>query len=66
MAKITEQTIDQLQKALIEKREALRSFRFGSAGTHKRNVRAGRNLRKEIAQILTEMNARVAKEGKNK
>ncbi|MDR3571929.1 MAG: 50S ribosomal protein L29 [Candidatus Pacebacteria bacterium] len=47
------QETSELKKALADKREALRSFRFGGAGSRNRNVREGRNLRKEIAQILT-------------
>lgn len=37
-----------------EKRAALRSFRFGVAGSKVRNVKEGRNTKKEIARILTE------------
>lgn len=49
---------DDLRKELAEKRDALRTFRFSEAGSRSRNVREGRNLRKNIAQLLTEMNAR--------
>lgn len=52
------QEVGELQKALTDKREALRSFRFGGAGSRSRNVREGRGLRKEIAQILTELRER--------
>ena len=48
----------ELKKTLGDKREALRSFRFGAAGSRSRNVREGRELRKEIARILTELHAR--------
>lgn len=47
------QDSNELKKTLADKREALRAFRFGAAGSRSRNVREGRNLRKEIAQILT-------------
>ena len=47
-----------LQKELTEKREALRTHRFGGAGSRSRNVRGGRTLRLEIARLLTEMRAR--------
>lgn len=47
-----------LHKLLRDKREALREFRFGSAGSRTRNVRQGRNMRKEVAQILTELKQR--------
>jgi ribosomal protein L29 len=49
---------EDLVKELREKREALRQFRFGSAGARTRNVKEGRNLRKDIARILTEMTTR--------
>lgn len=51
----------ELNKLLTEKREALRKFRFDVTGTRIRNVREGRNLRKEIARILTEQSARAHK-----
>ena len=47
-----------LQKELSEKRESVRSFRFGIAGSKVRNVKEGRNTKKQIAQILTEINSR--------
>ena len=47
---------DDLNKALNEKREALREFRFGEAGSKTRNVKLGNGLRKEIARIMTELN----------
>jgi ribosomal protein L29 len=65
MADIKKQSIEDLQKELAAKRENLRTFRFGEAGSRARNVREGRNLRKDIARILTEINARVASEKKN-
>lgn len=58
MADIKKADALELQKILADKRESLRAFRFGGAGTRARNVREGRNLRKEIAQILTELRAR--------
>lgn len=48
----------ELEKALTEKRVSLRSFRFGIAGSKVRNVKEGKNTRKEIARILTETNRR--------
>ena len=45
-----------LTKALYEKREALRAFRFGEAGAKTRNVKEGAALRKDIARIMTELN----------
>ena len=50
--------IAEMQKNVADKREALRIFRFESQGSRARNVREGRTLRKEIAQMLTELRAR--------
>ncbi|MEX0932389.1 MAG: 50S ribosomal protein L29 [Parcubacteria group bacterium] len=47
-----------LVKALYEKREELRNFRFGTTGAKSTNTKEGRNLRKSIARILTELNAK--------
>ncbi len=49
---------ESLQKSLIDMRESLRVFRFEGEGSRTRNVRAGRNTRREIARVLTELNAR--------
>lgn len=58
MADIKNKDITELQKELSDKREALRVFRFEGAGSRTRDVRAGRNLRKDIARLLTELNSR--------
>jgi len=47
-----------MRKTLADKREALRVFRFQGEGSRSRNVRGGRELRREIAQLLTELRAR--------
>lgn len=47
---------EDLVKSLYEKREALRAFRFGEAGSKTRNVKEGNGLRKDIARIMTELN----------
>ena len=65
MAEIMQQTIEDLKKSIAEKRAALRVFRFGGAGSRTRNVREGRNLRKEIARILTELRKRDVATSKN-
>jgi ribosomal protein L29 len=61
MAKKTDLTnhgADELMKLANDKREELRSLRFGSAGSKNRNVKAAYNLRKEIARALTAFNAK--------
>lgn len=47
-----------LVKALGEKREALRDFRFTVATSQTRNVKEGREYKRDIARILTEINNR--------
>ncbi len=74
MADLKKHSVQDLQKEIAEKREALRLFRFGEAGSRARNVREGRTLRKDIARLLTELNSRnekkttkkVASKAKNK
>ena len=45
-----------LHKALADKRGDLRNFRFGAAGSKTRNTKTGKNTRKDIARIMTEIN----------
>jgi ribosomal protein L29 len=52
-----------LEKAVLEKRAHLRDVRFRSAGSKVKNVRGGRTVKRGIARILTELNAR-SKENK--
>ena len=47
-----------LEKELKEKRKSLQQFRFGSSGSKVRNVKEGVSLRRGIARILTELQAR--------
>ena len=50
---IINKTPSDLNKLVAERREALRVFRFGAAGSKTKNVKEGKTIRKEIAQILT-------------
>jgi len=45
-----------LNKTLREKREALRKIRFGVS--EKRDPKALRNIKKDVARILTELTSR--------
>jgi ribosomal protein L29 len=47
-----------LVKFVMEKRTELQKLRFGTAGSGMRNTHAMRNIRREIAQALTEITAR--------
>ncbi len=59
MSSITDKKIEDIKKELEEKQEALRSFRFGMTGSKTRNTMEGRNLRRRIAALLTEINRRI-------
>lgn len=58
MADFKKYSIEDLHKEIRDKRESLRSIRFGASGSRSRNTREGRTLRKDIARLLTEVNAR--------
>jgi ribosomal protein L29 len=49
----------ELLKVLAEKRNALQEFRLGNARSKTKDVKAGKNIRKDIARIMTEINAQV-------
>jgi ribosomal protein L29 len=46
-----------LLKQLQEKQLALRAFRFGIAGSKVKNMKEGKALRRDMARILTALNA---------
>lgn len=52
-------TKQELRRTLFKEREKLRLFRFAMAGGKTKNVREGAVIRKEIARLLTEINAQV-------
>ncbi len=58
MADLKKKSNTELEKMLADSREQLRKFRFSMSGAKTRNVKEGRDLKREIAQVLTELNAR--------
>jgi len=56
--KLQKNTDKELKKSLKEKRELLRTFRFGLSGSKTRNTKEGESTRKDIARILTELTSR--------
>lgn len=58
MTDFSKRTPEELRAFVAEKREALRVFRFGASGSRARNVREGREMRKDIARALTELRKR--------
>ena len=57
---LTKHTTEDLLKLAADKREELRALRFNVAGSKNRNVKAARNLRKDIARALTQLNKKAA------
>ncbi len=55
---INHKTLADLSKMVSDKRESLRVFRFGTTGAKTKNVKESRTIRRDIARILTVMNAK--------
>ena len=51
-------SVEHLKKEVVDMQEKLRVIRFGGAGSRSRNVKEGRNLRREVARALTELRGR--------
>lgn len=51
-------SIEDLRKLVADKREELRTVRFGAAGSRSRNTSGAAVIRKEIARALTELRQR--------
>lgn len=58
MKDIKNTTPKDIVKAIAEKRAEIRAFRFGTAGSANKDVKAARNARKDIARMMTELRAR--------
>ena len=54
-------TTEELHRLVSENRQKLQAFRFAMAGSKTKNVKEGRNLRREIAKALTEVRAQKTK-----
>ncbi|MFA6554353.1 MAG: 50S ribosomal protein L29 [Candidatus Paceibacterota bacterium] len=54
---IKTKTIPDLMKLRAEKHEALRVFRFGTAGAKSKNVKEAKTIKKDIARIETILTA---------
>jgi ribosomal protein L29 len=62
MNDFTKKTSEELKRELLEKRSALRGFRFDFSGSKNKNVKEGRALRADIARINTELSRRAKEE----
>jgi len=58
MSEIKKLSRQDIEKTLGEKKASLRNFRFGVAGSKVRNMKEGKNLKRDIARLLTERSAR--------
>lgn len=58
MSEYKNKTEKEIINLLDEKRGVLSSFYFAISGSKTRNVRDGRNTRKEIARLMTEIGNR--------
>lgn len=58
MEDLKKKQITDLVALLKTKREALKSFYFGLAGSKVRNIKEGSSLKKQIARILNELSFR--------
>jgi ribosomal protein L29 len=61
MKELTKKTAEELGVLLVEKQKALRDFRFSMTSSQVKDVKAGKNARKSIAQILTLLNQKASK-----
>ncbi len=59
MKEIIKKTDKELKEMLAEKREVVRSFRFGMAGSATRDTKAGKNAKRDVARIMTELTRRM-------
>lgn len=55
---IKKKDISEIEKDLNTLRVNLANFRGNSSGSKQRNVKEGRNIKKDIARLLTEMNSK--------
>jgi ribosomal protein L29 len=55
MTEINKKSKAELLKMMTDKQTELKNFRFGLAGSKTKNLREGRNLRREIATIKTQL-----------
>lgn len=58
MAQIKDMKTEELLAAVREKQEALRKIRFDVTGAKVKNVKESRELRREVARMLTELSLR--------
>jgi ribosomal protein L29 len=56
ISELTTKNSKDLRKLLNEKKDSLQSFKLGNSRSKTKNVKEGRELRKDIARIMTVLN----------
>ncbi|HVZ75947.1 MAG TPA: 50S ribosomal protein L29 [Candidatus Paceibacterota bacterium] len=51
---------EELTKMVADKKEELRALRFSTSGSKNHNVKLAREIRKQVARALTELNKKHA------
>lgn len=62
MSDLSKKSLGELLREAAQKREAIRKFRFDTAGSKIKNVKEGHIFKKDLARILTEINFRQKQE----
>ncbi len=62
MSEFKDKNRKELTKLLAAKKDDLRSFALGNSRSKTKNVKEGRNIRKDIARIMTELTSLVKTE----
>ncbi len=52
-------TTEELRRQVSDNKEKLQAFRFATAGSKTKNVKEGKNLRRDIARMLTEIKQKI-------
>ncbi len=52
-------SVEELRALGRELRESIRDFRFGGAGSRKRDVKGAKTFKRDVARIETELSARL-------
>ncbi len=59
MSDYTNKSREELNRLITDNRSKLQAFRFAMAGSKGKNVKEGKNLRRDIARMLTEIKQKI-------
>jgi ribosomal protein L29 len=66
MKDLHNKSIKDLIKMLNDRKDPLHGFQFGNAGSKSRNVKEGKQIKKDIARIMTAVSVIAREDAKNK